>query len=274
MPALPSLLMCTPEYFDVAYVINPWMHDNVRRIDPLRAQRQWRVLYDQISQHARVRLLRPEPGSPDMVFTANAGLVFGRNFVLSRFRHEERQSEEPYFADWFDEHGYEVSRCPSDLYFEGAGDALFDQKSPILWLGYGHRSAVGAHTFLEQRLRNGGHACGVVLLELIDARFYHLDTCFCPLHDGYLLYYPAAFSAASLLAIEQHVPADKRIAVNTQDATAFACNAVNIGHTVILNSASAELITTLKTCGFEVEQCELSEFMKAGGAAKCLTLAL
>jgi len=269
-----SLLMCPPEYFEVAYVINPWMNDNVRKIDRFLAQRQWRALYDILGEYTQIRLLRPEPGSPDMVFTANAGLVLGQTFILSRFRHEERQSEEPYFSDWFVEHGYQMHRCPPQLFFEGAGDALFDKGQPVLWMGYGHRSVAGAQAFVANVLHQAGHTIEVVMLELIDARFYHLDTCFCPLTGGYLLYYPAAFSAASLLAIEARVPAERRIACDAADAVAFACNAVNIDDILVVNHASAGLCDALAACGFRVIQTGLSEFMRAGGAAKCLTLAL
>ena len=274
MPLSTRFLMCPPEYFDVAYVINPWMNDNVHQIDRLAAQRQWRALYDTVCRYAKVRLLRPEPGSPDMVFTANAGLVYERSFILSRFRHEERQSEEPYFADWFDEHGYDVTTCPAELYFEGAGDALFDRDAPLLWMGFGQRSASGAQAYITTALQTAGHAIEVVALELRNARYYHLDTCFCPLSGGYLLYYPAAFSDLALAAIAARVPIDRRIAVNAEDAARFACNAVNIGSTLILNQASNALVATLADHGFQVEQCALTEFMKAGGAAKCLTLAL
>jgi hypothetical protein len=120
-------LMCPPEYFNVAYIINPWMHGNLRKIDNAVAKQQWRALYDTLTDHATVRLVLPQPGSPDMVFTANAGLVRGKRFIVSRFRYPERQYEEPYFADWFMDRGYDVSLMPRDVPFEGAGDALFDR---------------------------------------------------------------------------------------------------------------------------------------------------
>src|SRR6478752_6695005 len=132
-------LMCPPEYFNVAYIINPWMHGNLRKIDNAVAKQQWRALYDVLTDHATVRLVLPQPGSPDMVFTANAGLVKGRKFIVSRFRYPERQYEEPYFADWFMDRGYEVSLMPRDVPFEGAGDALFDRREPWLWMAPGHR---------------------------------------------------------------------------------------------------------------------------------------
>ena len=270
MPASAHVfLMCPPEYFNVAYIINPWMHGNLKRIDNAVAKQQWRALYDALTDRATVRLVQPQPSSPDMVFTANAGLVKGRKFVASRFRYPERQYEEPYFADWFMDRGYEVSLMPRDCPFEGAGDALFDRGSGVLWMAHGHRSIEGARKVLEDRLE-----VDIALLKLVDSRFYHLDTCLCPLEGGHLLFYPAAFDADSLAEIERRVPAARRIAVGEEDALAFACNAVGIDRTVVVNRATPALVRALAEQGFDVVQSPLSEFMKAGGSAKCLTLRL
>ncbi len=262
-------LMCPPEYFNVAYIINPWMHGNLKRIDNAVARQQWRALYDVLTDRATVRLVNPQPGSPDMVFTANAGLVKARRFVVSRFRYPERQYEEPYFADWFMDRGYEVSLMPRDCPFEGAGDALFDRGEALLWMAHGHRSIEGARKVLEERLD-----LDIALLKLVDSRFYHLDTCFCPLEGGCLLYYPPAFDEGSRAEVERRVPASRRIAVGEEDALAFACNAVGIDSTVVVNRATPALVRALAAKGFETVQTPLSEFMKAGGSAKCLTLRL
>ncbi|MGZ5035617.1 MAG: dimethylarginine dimethylaminohydrolase family protein [Usitatibacter sp.] len=262
-------LMCPPEYFNVAYIINPWMHGNLRKIDNAVAKQQWRSLYDILSDGATVRLVLPQPGSPDMVFTANAGLVRGNTCIVSRFRYPERQYEEPYFADWFMDRGYEVSLMPRDVPFEGAGDALFDRGEDCLWMAHGHRSIPAAREVLAERLDTE-----VVVLKLVDQRFYHLDTCFCPLEGGYLMYYPPAFDDASRASIEGRVPEAKRIAIDEADALEFACNAVNIDRAVVVNRASPAFVKALGRRGFEVLQTPLSEFMKAGGSAKCLTLRL
>jgi N-dimethylarginine dimethylaminohydrolase len=262
-------LMCPPEHFTVAYIINPWMHGNLRKIDNAVAKQQWRSLYDTLTDLATVRLVLPQPSSPDMVFTANAGLVKGRHFIVSRFRYPERQYEEPYFADWFMDRGYEVSLMPRDVPFEGAGDALFDRAADLLWMAHGHRSISEAREVLFERL-----GVDMVTLRLVDQRFYHLDTCFCPLEGGFAMYYPPAFDDASRDSIERHVPAGKRITISEEDALAFACNAVNIDRVVVVNRATAAFVKTLAKAGFEVVQTPLSEFMKAGGSAKCLTLRL
>jgi N-dimethylarginine dimethylaminohydrolase len=263
------ILMCEPDFFEVSYVINPWMKGNIAHADRALAKRQWMRLAERLSKVATVETMAGVEGVPDMVFTANAGVVLGHKCVLSRFRHSERQAEEQHFARWFESHGFDVLRLPEALPFEGAGDALLDRATPLLWLGHGHRSDAACAPLLQDWLD-----LDVELLALVDDRFYHLDTCFCPLEGGYLMYCPAAFDAASRARIAARVPAALRIAVDEADATAFACNAVNIGNDVFLNYASPRLVRKLGAHGFRVHQTPLGEFIKAGGAAKCLTLRL
>lgn len=260
-------LMCSPQFYEVDYVINPWMEGNVHKSSLERAQEQWHGLYQKISERANVDLVKPQPGWPDMVFTANAGLILGDQVVLSRFLHPERQGEEPFFKEWFESQGHTVHVLPPDLPFEGAGDALLDREGRWLWAGYGFRTELDSHALVAEWL-----GIEVLSLHLMDERFYHLDTCFCPLTGGYLLYYPPAFDSYSNRLIEMRVPAEKRIAIDEPDAVTFACNAVNIGQTVIMNQASDDLKAQLAAVGFEVVETPLTEFLKAGGAAKCLTL--
>jgi len=260
-------LMCPPDHYDVDYVINPWMEGNIHKSSRDRAVEQWQGLHHILKEHAIVDLVPPEKGWPDLVFTANAGLVLGENVVLSRFLHKERQGEEPYFKQWFEANGYTVYELPKDLPFEGAGDALLDREGRWLWAGYGFRSELDSHPYLAKWLD-----IEVLSLRLIDERFYHLDTCFCPLANGYLLYYPGAFDSYSNRLIEMRVAPEKRIAIAEADAVNFACNAVNVESIVIMNKASDALKSRLADVGFQVLETPLTEFLKAGGAAKCLTL--
>jgi N-dimethylarginine dimethylaminohydrolase len=263
------ILMCAPNHFEVSYVINPWMEGNVALSHRDTAFRQWQALTELISEVSQVEYISPAKGVPDMVFTANAGLVLGNKFVLSHFLHAQRQAEEPYFAQWFANQGFEVLTLPSGVPFEGAGDALLDRHLPLLWMGYGHRSSIQCVPSLIDMLD-----IDIEPLKLVNDRFYHLDTCFCPLEGGDLMYYPAAFDATSQARIAARVPANRRIVVNDEDAFNFACNAVNCGRTVVMNKASRALVKELETHGFGVRQTALTEFMKAGGSAKCLTLRL
>ena len=260
-------LMCPPDHYEVDYVINPWMEGNIHKSSRDRAVEQWQKLYYLLKDRAIVDLVEPQPGWPDQVFTANAGLVLGDQVVLSRFLHKERQGEEPYFKRWFEDNGYTVYELPKELPFEGAGDALLDREGRWLWAGYGFRSELDSHAYTAQWLD-----IEVLSLRLIDERFYHLDTCFCPLSGGYLLYYPPAFDSYSNHLIEMRVPPEKRIALEQVDANNFSCNAVNIGSVVVMNQASDALTECLTEAGFEIVETPLTEFMKAGGAAKCLTL--
>lgn len=269
MPTDARFLMCPPTYFEVSYVINPWMQGNVAKAQASEAAAQWDALHAALSRRARVELIEAAPGLPDMPFAANAGLVYRDTFVPSRFRHPERRGEEAHFERWFDAAGYTLKLPPQGVYFEGAGDALLDRGAARLWMGWGHRTDLASAEVLQAMLD-----IEVQPLRLADPRFYHLDTCFCPLTGGCLLYNPAAFDDASRARIEACVPARRRLAVVEQDALAFACNAVDVGDAVLMNQASPALKQGLRGLGFDTVEVPLGEFMKSGGSAKCLTLRL
>jgi len=269
MPSSAELLMCAPRHYAVDYTINPWMTQGLGQVQGARAARQWRALHKALSRHARLHELTPAPGLPDLVFTANAGLVLGAAAVPSRFRHIERQGEEAVFARWFKRQGFRLAELPAGVCFEGAGDALFECETRRLWMGFGQRTEGRAAAALQRLL-------GVTAepLQLIDPRFYHLDTCFCPLPRGGLLWFPAAFELGARLKIEAAFPADRRIAVVESEAARFACNAVVLGDTVIADGIGDATEARLAHLGFDVERVQLDEFQKSGGSAKCLTLRL
>lgn len=269
MSAASRILMCPPDFFEVDYVINPWMDGHAGSLDRQLARAQWEALRGGIAECAEVTLLEPQPGLPDLVFTANAGFVHGARAVPSHFMPHERRPEEPYLRAWFEAEGFEVRVLPDNIAFEGAGDALIDRGGPWVWAGYGFRTEIEAHEYLRRWFD-----LEVVSIRLVDPRFYHIDTCMCPLDGGYLLYHPPAFDDASRAEIERRVPPAKRLPVGIEDAGHFACNAVNIGRRVFMNRARPGLVTELEARGFTVTQLVLSEFLKAGGSAKCLTLKL
>src|ERR1700691_3040220 len=248
----PTFLMCPPTHYEVNYVINPWMTGNVHRSSRLEATEQWEQLHSALRQIARVELVEPQPGSPDMVFTANAGLVRDGIVALSSFHHQERQGEEAHFRRWFSESGFTVRDIPRVTPFEGEGDALFEAAGERLWAGHGPRTRQDSHRRLTDLW-----GVEVESLRLIDPRFYHLDTCFCPLSNGEVMYYPAAFDSASQRQIEDRYTKAKRISVSEQDALRFACNAVNIGKSILLNRISPELRAELQSLGYHVMEVEL-----------------
>jgi len=269
----PRFLMCAPEFFGVEYEINPWMHGKQGTVGFSEAQAQWGALYTLLTDTlgGRAEQVAPRPGLPDIVFTANAGLAKGGVVVPSRFRHRERQGEEPIYRAWFEKNGFSLRDLPPGVAFEGAGDALFDTAEPeLLWAAHGFRTDEAAHPFLAEAF-----GAEVIPLRLTDPRFYHLDTCFCPLPGGSLLWHPAAFDESSRRRVRERVAEDRRFEVDDADALAFACNAVGVGASaLVLNSASPGLARWLEGRGLSVHQTPLTEFMKAGGSAKCLTLRL
>ena len=262
------LLICPPDFFGIEYEINPWMRLS-NRVDHEQAVKQWHGLMRVFEHDVGVTLERMTPvaGLPDLVFTANAGIVVDRTAVVSRFRYPERQREEVHFESWFRDHGYEVVTLDKELYFEGAGDLL---GFPDCWFGgYRQRSDIRAFPFLSERFRRE-----IIPLELVDARFYHLDTCFCPLSGGDLLYFPPAFDPYGQSAIAQRIPTERRLSVPENEALKFACNAVCVGKHVVLPSGCPITERLLQEHGYQPHSVPLGEFMKSGGSAKCLTLAL
>ena len=261
----PRILMCPPDHYGIEYEINPWMHRTIAAVRDL-AFKQWRELRNALlGLGVVVEEMTPQPGLPDLVFTANAGLVFENRFISSRFKHEVRARESPYFDAWFAEHGFEVVHLPEGMYHEGAGDALFCGEA--LFAGYRTRSDVYAHQWVGEQISRL-----VLPLELVNPRFYHLDTCFCPLAPGEALYFPDAFDAYGRRVLEAHVP--KLLAVAEPEAHRFGCNAVVVGKTVIHNAGCPRLSEDLQKWGYQSIPVELDEFLKAGGSAKCLTLRL
>ena len=265
----PTFLMCPPEWYGVDYVLNPWMAGNVHRSSRDLAFAQWKGFHNILRGVADVRLLHPEPGCPDMVFLSHGALVHHGVAAISSFHRPERRSETAHLRRWLVSQGFLLWETAHGTAFEGEGDITFDDMGSQLWAAHGVRTCRASH----HHIADAWHL-NATSLHLVDPRFYHLDTCFAPLHGGYLLYFPAAFDTASLAKIEAAYPAEKRIAVSELDATRMACCALNIGRAVFTGEISKGLAARLFDAGFDVVQLELSEFIKGGGGARSLALRL
>jgi N-dimethylarginine dimethylaminohydrolase len=265
----PTYLMCPPEWYDVDYVINPWMAGNLHQPSRDIAFMQWKNLYQELQRIADVRLLHAREGAPDMVFVAHAALVQHGVAAMSSFTHPQRQAEERHVRQWFEDAGFLLWATPRETSFEGEGDALFDANGGHLWAAHGVRTCKISH----RHVASAWHS-PVTSLHLVDPRFYHLDLCFAPLSGGYLLYFPEAFDVASLKKIEAAYAAEKRIAVSEMEATQFACNVINAGQEILMGAVETDLAKRLMKLGFEVTELELSEFQRGGGSAKALALRL
>lgn len=272
-------LICRPQHFAVTYSINPWMDPNAWAgngdVLHARAVRQWDGLHRTLRAcGTAIETVEPQPGLPDLVFTANAAVVLDRKAVLARFLHPERQREQPVFAASF--HALkarglldEVVELPPGVTLEGAGDCLWDRSRKLFWIGSGFRSDEAARDVVE---REFGVPC--LPLALVDPNFYHLDTALCALPSGDVLYYPAAFTAAALEIIHAHVAPAQCIALSRADAVRFAANAVCIDRLIVMSSCSDALRRTLEGRGYTVAKTPLQAFLRSGGSACCLTLRL
>lgn len=259
------VLMCRPEYYGLRYEINPWMKiDNAP--DASLALKQWNELYKTITEKcgAQAELVPQSENCPDMVFTANAGLTYGKTALLSRFRHPQRQLEEPGYRNWLESAGYEVILPDPNCNFEGEGDALFVGDN--LLAGYLKRSDIRAHRWISETL-----GIPVLSLQLNDDRFYHLDTCLFALDGRTVVYFPDAFDEYARKVIEGN---SDTIMVSEEEALRFGCNSVVLGNKIVMPVRCPDLTARLEERGFEVYSVEMSEFLKTGGACKCLTLHL
>ena len=255
-------LMCSPEYFDVTYAINPWMSLD-SKADAALAVRQWNDLRDTyLMLGHQVDLIAPQPGLPDMVFAANGGLVVDGRALGASFTHVERQPEGPAYLEWFAAAGLRSVHDPVEVN-EGEGDLL--TVGDVILAGTGFRTTPAAHAEVARIFGRE-----VVTLELVDPRFYHLDTALAVLDEHTIAYYPGAFSAASQETLRRRYP--DAIQANEADAAVLGLNAVSDGYNVVLTKHAAQLTENLRAHGFNPIGVDLSELLKAGGSVKCCTL--
>jgi N-dimethylarginine dimethylaminohydrolase len=279
MTPKPIILVVDPAHFDVSYVINPWMQPGAWAADPEGHQRDARASYDALraalaAAGAHVEIIPGVPGQPDMVFPANAAVVLDGRAIVARFACPERQGEEaPYRAalQTYVDRGMldEVSIFPENCFQEGAGDAIWDLTRQLFWAGYGQRSIFAA---TEELARFFGKR--VVALELATPQFYHLDTCFCPLSGGEILFYPPAFTPDSLAVIHANTTPEQRLVASAEDAAAFCVNAVCLGKTIVMARAPDHVRGMLTERGYKVTDVNLDPFILSGGGAYCMTLRL
>jgi len=272
-------LMCRPDHFGVTYSINPWMDpgkwaSNVRSLSK-SARDEWTALQHTLLNHSvAIEFVRPVKELPDLVFTANAAVVLDRTVLLARFRHPERQREQRYFEAAFRAPNMRglidrVINLPADLILEGAGDCAWDHTRKLFWMGYGTRSDAASGRAVEEVFNTK-----VIPLELVDARFYHIDTALCLLPRGEIMYVPDAFTAKGRAVINERVEPAQRIELGPDDACQFAANAVCINNILIMSACGERLRSELRDRGYSVVTTPLPSFLRSGGSAMCLTLRL
>ncbi|MCP2263213.1 dimethylargininase [Promicromonospora thailandica] len=271
-------LMCPPTYFDVVYAINPWM-DPSSPVDTTKALAQWEALRAAYQARGhRVDVIEPEPGLPDMVYAANGGIVVGGRALAARFTYPERAAEGPAYDRWFGSPAAEGYRRLGESVeiMEGEGDLLLIGRT--LLAGTGFRTTPAGHAEVAERLELAEQGIELVPLELVDPRYYHLDTALSVLDDGavsgevVVAYHPEAFSTAAQETLRERFP--DAILVGRQDAAVLGLNVVSDGLHVFLSDRAHDYAEALKERGFVPVGIDLSEIFKGGGSVKCCTLEL
>jgi N-dimethylarginine dimethylaminohydrolase len=254
-------VMTPPTFFAVEYAINPWM-DVSAPVDVHVAHTQWeRLRQTYVELGHRVHLVEPLPGLPDMVYAANGGFIANDIAVVTKFRFAERADESKAYADWMSSRGYRP--VTTRHVNEGQGDLLL--VGQMVLAGYGFRTDWRAHAEISSAL-----GMPVVSLELVDPRFYHLDTALAVLDDHTIAYYPPAFSPAAQRQLHALFP--DAIVVGSADAYVLGLNVVSDGLHVVLPAAATGFAKQLDDAGFEPVGVDLSELLKGGGSVKCCTL--
>lgn len=273
------ILMCAPEHFEVAYRINPWMDPTEWRREAARlrlaARCEWKRLQQKLEAlGAVIELVPPVEGLPDLVFTANAAVVLDDVALVSRFRYPQRQPEMAYYERslrelWARGIIAAVRLMPEGVLLEGAGDCVWDPARQMFWTGFGQRSDRTAARVVSETF-----GIEALPLELVDPRFYHMDTALAPLPHGEVMYVPSAFSTIGLRELKARVPVAQRIPLGATDAATFAANALKLGNNIVVSSCTTALRRRLEGAGYRVHQTSLAAFHKSGGSAFCLTLRL
>lgn len=254
-------LMTAPRFFAVDYAINPWM-DTTTSVDIGVATAQWETLRDTYRRLGHtVDLVEPVPGLPDMVYAANGGLIVNGKAIVARFKYPQRAGESIAYAEWMKSHGYLPTYTRHVN--EGQGDLLV--AGGIVLAGTGFRTDARAHAEVADIVE-----MPVISLELVDPRFYHLDTALAVLDDTTIAYYPPAFTATSRAELAALFP--DAIVVERADAYVFGLNAVSDGYHVVHPAAAVGFAVQLAGAGFEPVGVDMSELLKGGGSVKCCTM--
>src|SRR5688500_15418154 len=254
--------MCRPEHFKVSYAINPWM-DISQGVDRELAIQQWENLRQTYLDLGHdVEVIEAQAGLPDMVFAANGGLVIEGRALGARFTHVERRAEAPAYLQRLETLDLKAVTEPVHVN-EGEGDFLV--VGDLVLAGTGFRTDPGAHTEVQELF-----GVPVISLQLVDPRFYHLDTALAVLGDSHVAYYPEAFSPGSRAVLQRLFP--DAILATEADAVVLGLNAVSDGRNVVLPSVATDLAEQLRERGWNPIGVDLSELLKAGGSVKCCTL--
>jgi N-dimethylarginine dimethylaminohydrolase len=243
-----TVLMGDPAHFEVLGGANPHTRDRWGRrkhVERDPAIEQWNGLRTLLTElGVRVHVVPPDPGSPGLVYPANAGVRIGDDFVLSNLT-PTRAAEQPAYRRAVELLGLrahtierrfegEADLFPAgDVYLFTFGNVRKQRFVPRLgwppWKRiYGFRSDEQAVDEIDARFLLSRD---VIRVRLIDERYYHGDTCLCSFGPGrrYLLAYLPALAEGSRAALQKHFGEDL-IALGNADAETYAANSFALEH--------------------------------------------
>jgi N-dimethylarginine dimethylaminohydrolase len=204
-----------------------------------------------------------------MVYAMNLGLGLvgatgDQHVVMSHMRYPQRRTETPAADDWFARHGFVRSTTGRDgvgAHFE-AGDA-FAWRGELV-VGYGPRTE-------ELALKHLAVDLGVSVrgFRITHPGMYHMDIGFCPLDETRAMVCPAAYDDASAEALLALVP--EPLVLSEEEALTFCANSIVVGRTILMPACPDRVHDQLEEWGFEVVVVETGQFIKGGGAIRCLT---
>ncbi|HEX7739300.1 MAG TPA: arginine deiminase family protein [Marmoricola sp.] len=261
-------VMVPPEHFRIDYAINPFMDTSVQP-DRARVREEYAAIVAAIeAAGGEVVEVEQRPDAPDMVYAMNLGFFVesdrGPGVVLSHMRYPERRMETASTSAWAVEHGYRQWRIGRDgigAHFE-SGDA-FAWRGDLV-VGHGFRTDELAVKHLATDLGVTAHG-----IRITHPGMYHLDLSFCPLDDSRAIVCPEAYDSASATRLLGLIP--EPLVISEAEAMTFCANSVVVGTTVIMPACPARVRAQLETWGFEVVVVEVPEYLKGGGAIRCLT---
>ena len=263
-------LMVEPNHFRVDYSINPFM-DIDDQPDHLRTRSEWLEIIAAIEgAGGRVHVLPQLPEAPDMVYAMNLGLALelesgiDRQVVLSHMRYAQRRMETPAADEWFAAQGFSrrsIGRDGVGAHFE-AGDA-FAWRGELI-VGYGPRTE-------ELGLKHLAGDLGISVrgFRITHPGMYHMDLGFCPLDETRAMVCPAAYDDPSAEALLALVP--EPLVLTEEEALTFCANSIVLGRTIVMPACPDRVRAQLEEWGFEIVIVEVGEFLKGGGAIRCLT---
>jgi N-dimethylarginine dimethylaminohydrolase len=260
-------LMCRPEHFRVDYAINPWM-DVESAVDPDRALVQWDTLVSTLERAgAEVERIAQLPGTPDMVYAMNYGIVDGEHVAITNFRYDERRAEAEAAEWWFGEAGLRTTRvADAEAGSFEAGDAFLYGDS--LLVAAGPRTDRSTHAVLSRAL-----GVRVATVGVVHPALYHLDLSFCPLDETRAIVAPSAWDVAGRATVAALVP--EPLVIDEDEAFTFCANSVVVGDVVVMPAGvPVRVARQLEAWGFSVETVDVSELHKGGGSVRCMTLPL